>query len=97
MITDHRFVHRRLPAALLSAAALLGGCMSYAPEQYSGMNAYQLCDLAGYQRMNLTEPSRIALDAELKRRNEDCRTLSAQIARDHEDDRIDRMYNRQSP
>lgn len=97
MIRHHRFASRTLPAALLSATALLGGCVSYGPEQYSGMSAYRLCDLSGYQRMNLTEASRGALDAELKRRNEDCRTLSAQIARDHEDDRLDRMYNRQSP
>lgn len=97
MIRDHRFASRRLPAALLSAAALLGGCVSYAPERYSGMSAYQLCELSGSQRMNITEASRRALDAELKRRNEDCRTLSAQIARDRADDTYDRMYNRQSP
>jgi hypothetical protein len=84
---------------LLAGAAALAasGCMTYGPRQYSAMSAYELCDLQHYQRANLTAASRSALADELRRRNENCRGLLAQIQHDREDDWHDRMYNRQSP
>ena len=81
----------------VGAAAALSGCLSYSPQQFSAMSSYDLCDLQHYQRMNFTAAGRAALDAELKRRNESCRGLIAQIERDHADDEYDRMNNRQSP
>lgn len=97
MIRGHRIASRRWPAALLSVATLLGGCLSYGPARYSEMSAYQLCELSGYQRVNLTAQSRSSLDAELQHRQEDCRTLAVEIERDQEAYRYDQMYNRQSP
>lgn len=91
-----RLPRLRLACAAVTAA-LMTGCLSYGPAQYSAMTPYRLCELRQYQTQNLTANARTALDAELKRRNEDCRALAPQIARDHADDEYDRMYNRQSP
>jgi hypothetical protein len=102
-MTMRRFpVSRGLPRSLgllavLPGALIVAGCLAYGPKQYSAMTAYELCELQHYQRVNLTPAGRAALDDELRRRNENCRSLLAQIQRDREDDWHDRMYNRQSP
>lgn len=80
-----------------TAAIALSGCLSYSPQQYSSFSSYDLCELHHYQSPNLTAAARAALADELRRRNENCGSLLAQIRRDHEDDYYDRMYNRQSP
>lgn len=80
-----------------AAALAMAGCLSYSPQQYSAMTAYDLCELEHYQRINLSAAAKAALADELKRRNESCRGVLPQIAQDHADDDYDRMYNRQSP
>ena len=81
----------------VAAALAVAGCLTYGPKDYSAMTAYDLCELENFQRVNLTAASKAALEQELKRRNESCSGLIPQIVRDREDDRYDRMYNRQSP
>ena len=87
----------RLFLIAISAAFLLAGCLTYGPKDYSAMSAYDMCELENFQRVNLTAASKTALEQELKRRNESCSGVIPQIERDREDDRYDRMYNRQSP
>lgn len=80
-----------------AAALVTAGCLSYSPQEYSSMSAYDLCELEHYQRVNLSAAAKAALSDELKRRNESCRGVLPQIVQDHADDEYDRMYNRQSP
>ncbi|MGE5526976.1 MAG: hypothetical protein ACM3SS_24910 [Rhodospirillaceae bacterium] len=87
----------RTPLIATITAAVLAGCLTYSPRDYTAMSAYDLCELEHYQRVNLTAQSRTALEAELKRRNESCKGVLPRIERDRADDVYDRMYNRQSP
>jgi hypothetical protein len=101
-VTDSSTGHRRQLRLLRTLGALafagpITGCISYSPAQVSAMSAYDLCELENFQRVNLTSASKAALEQELKRRNENCAGLMPQIVHDREDDRLDRMYNRQSP
>jgi len=69
----------------LAVAALLGGCVTYSQSQLSAMSAVDICELQNMQGRNLTPETTQAIQAELQRRNENCRNHAVEVAKRYED------------
>ena len=81
----------------IAAAALLGGCMTYSPQNISAMSTVDLCDLREVQGPNLTQESRRAIQDEVRRRNDDCSKHVAEVAKRRADFMDQEMYGKLSP
>jgi hypothetical protein len=79
------------------AAALLGGCMTYSPQNISAMSAVDLCELREVQAYNLSQQSRSSIDDEVRRRNDDCRNHAAEVAKRRADFLYQETYGKLSP
>jgi hypothetical protein len=74
----------KIPAArwigtAVAGAALATGCVTYSPQQLSGMSGIDLCEVQAEQSFNLAAETRQAIQAELSRRNETCMQHSAEL------------------
>ena len=72
-------------ALALAVTALLGGCVTYSQSQLSAMSAVDICELQNMQGPNLTPESKQAIQAELQRRNDNCRNHSVEVAKRYQD------------
>ena len=77
--------------ALLSVVLLLGGCITYAPQELSAMPDMKLCELQMYSLVNLEEGTKHRLHDELTKRNTDCRPYIAQLDAERADRRARAM------
>ena len=85
------------PAALTSAAftaALLAGCVSYAPAELARLSTIELCELRETQSFNLSATSKAAMQNELQRRNENCAAYRALLAERREAALYREMYGK---
>ena len=71
---------RVLSAAALLSLGALAGCAGYNPAGVSTMSAADLCELEYMQGRNLSAAARQSLQAELQRRNDNCRNHSVEVA-----------------
>jgi hypothetical protein len=60
--------------------ALTAACVTYTPGQIGGLSSLDLCELRVNQGVNLSAETRRALQDELQRRSDDCRSHAAVIA-----------------
>jgi hypothetical protein len=81
----------------IAAAALLGGCMAYSPQNISAMSTVDLCELREVQGPNLAESARRAIRDEVRRRNDDCSNHAAAVAKRRRDFLYEETYGKQSP
>jgi hypothetical protein len=94
----HTCVRRALGLSFcITAAALLGGCLTYSPQKVSAMSTVDLCELREVQGPNLTEESRRLLQDEVRRRNDDCRNHVAEVAQRRADFMYREVYGKLSP
>jgi hypothetical protein len=73
----------RLPlrfAVPLALAVLTAACVSYTPSELGRLSGLELCELRADQGIHLTDETKSALQNELQRRNDDCRTYAATLA-----------------
>ena len=68
-----------------AAALLVAGCVSYSPQQLSGMSTVDLCELGQMQGPNLSPETKSAMQSELSRRGESCSKYSAVLAQRYAD------------
>jgi hypothetical protein len=73
------------------------GCINYGAPQLEAMSTLDLCETHIVQRVNLSGPTREAVQSELDRRKVDCRSQLAAIKARHDEDLYDRTYRNQSP
>ena len=85
-----------LPASL-ALALFLGGCITYTPQELSGMPAVKLCEMQLYSRVNLKDETKRLLQDELKRRNEDCSRHVPELEAERAWERETAMYCCTSP
>lgn len=78
-------------------AILLGGCVTYTQGELAALSAVDICELESMQRPNLSPDSRKAIQSELQRRNENCRSHTAEVAQRAEDFLWRETYGNQSP
>ena len=72
-------------AACVAVAALAAGCVSYSPTQLSAMSTVDMCEMEYMQRPNLSPETKRAMDAELQRRNDNCRNHAVEVTQRYED------------
>ena len=85
-MTGNIFVRRSLiPAGAFAAAALFGGCVNYTQSELAPLSAVDICELEYMQRPNLTPAAKQAIQAELERRNDNCRNHAAEVARRYDE------------
>ncbi len=93
-----RFHHRTAALAATFAASLtLGGCLTYTPQELSALPGDRLCEMQLYSRVNLSDRSKVLLQDELAKRNEDCRKYVAQLERERAQERERAMYELSGP
>ncbi len=80
-----------------SLAFLLGGCLTYTPQELSALPGDRLCEMQLYSRINLSEQSKALLQDELAKRSENCQKYVAQLEREREQERERRMYELNGP
>ena len=83
--------------AVLAAAALLGGCVSYTPHQLASMSGADLCEVLSRQGPNLSQDARQAIQSELQRRRDNCGNHEAEVAQRFRDFMYRETYGNQSP
>jgi len=84
-------------AAVLAAVALIGGCVTYSPNQLASMSAADLCEVEYRQGQNLSPETRQAIQSELQRRNDNGRNHAAEVAQRFEQFMFVETYGRQLP
>ena len=84
-------------AAVLGAAALLGGCVTYSQNELASMSAADLCEVQSRQGRNLAPEARKAIDSELQRRNDNCGNHAGEVAQRFRDFMYRETYGNQSP
>jgi hypothetical protein len=91
--------HQRIRLFFASAglALLSAGCLTYSPQELTGMPGVQLCEMQLYSRVNLNNETKARLQDELKKRNEDCRQYVAQLEKKRADDREEAMNHLTGP
>lgn len=95
---DHSRARRALCLPfLIGAAAFLGGCAIYNPQNVSAMSTVDLCELRDVQGRNLTQQSRRAIDEEIGRRKDNCGNHVAEVSQRREAFMYQEMYGKQSP
>jgi len=78
----------RRPLAVAAAVAIAGfaaGCVNYSPAQLSAMSTVDICETEYMQRPNLSPEARQAIQAELQRRNDNCRNHATEVAQRYEE------------
>ena len=82
---------------LIGAAAVLGGCAIYNPQNIAAMSTVDLCEIREVQGRNLTQQSRRAIDDEIARRKDNCSNHVAEVSQRREAFLYQEMYGKQSP
>jgi hypothetical protein len=84
-MNTHRSLRLRAAFMSGSVALALAGCVNYTPSQLSGMSTVDICETEYMQRPNLSPEAKQAIQAELQRRNDNCRNHAAEVAQRYED------------
>ena len=92
MNTLRNFVLR--VAVPVAFTLLTAACVTYTPGQIGGLSSLELCEIRSSQGANLAAETKRALDSELQRRSDDCRTHAAVIAQRREEALYRDMYGK---
>ena len=65
--------------AVVAIGAFAGGCVNYTQGELAAMSGADICEVEHMQRPNLTPEAKQAIQAELARRNDNCRNHAEEV------------------
>ena len=75
----------------------LAGCGAYTPRGVAGMDSVDICEMEYMQGRNLSAQAKQAMQSELAKRNDNCRSHATEVAQRFEDFMLHETYGGLSP